>query len=260
MLHNLTASHCNAECTAAPIPIPLWVLPIEEKQALFEGGHGTIPDLIYARGVPYTPDTGLATFDNKLCTLILLEIGFSRDLGCDKKHTKKTEKYSPLVAALKQYWVRVEFVAIPIGHAGTSLTSTLEQLTAAFSTVRPRVDQAIAIRGRPQPITDSNARSHDYRLFKSMMDLLADLAQSRLLGIIRHTTRLVDALVEAVRRNRANSAATPTHTHATTQQGTTITTHRTRTTRVSESTAITLTGGPPDSSIFARRPSRPSRP
>jgi hypothetical protein len=38
---------------------------------------------------------------NKLCNLILVvEVGFSRDLGCDKKHEEKTEKYSPLVAAL----------------------------------------------------------------------------------------------------------------------------------------------------------------
>ena len=99
------------------------MLPTEETQALFEGGHGEAPDLIYARGVPDTPDPGLATFDKKLCTLGLLEIGFSRYLECDKKHTEKTEKYSALVAALKQYCGRVKLVAIPIGHAGTTFTS-----------------------------------------------------------------------------------------------------------------------------------------
>ena len=70
-------------------------------QALFEGDHGTAPDLIYVRGVPDTPDPGHTNFDKKTCTLILIEDGFSRDLGCDKKHTVKTEKYSPLVAALR---------------------------------------------------------------------------------------------------------------------------------------------------------------
>ena len=98
--------------------MPSWVLPTEETQALFEGGHGTTLDLIYAIGFPYTPDPGPITFDKKLCTLILLENGFSRDLGCDKKHTEKTYKYVPLVAALKHYRGRMEFVAIRIGHVG----------------------------------------------------------------------------------------------------------------------------------------------
>jgi hypothetical protein len=67
----------------------------------------------------------------------VIAIGFSRDLGCDKKHAEKTENYSSLVAALKQYMGRMEFIAIPIGHAGTMLTRTLDYLTAVFSTVRP---------------------------------------------------------------------------------------------------------------------------
>ena len=86
------------------------------------------------------PDPGQANFDKKACTLILIEIGCSRDLGCDEKHTEKIEKYSPLVAALKQYWGRMELVAIPVGHAGTTLTRTLDHLTATLSTVCPRED------------------------------------------------------------------------------------------------------------------------
>ena len=54
-----------------------------------------MPDLIYARGVPDTPDPGQTNLDRKLCTLVLIETGFSRDIGCDKKHVEKTEKYSP---------------------------------------------------------------------------------------------------------------------------------------------------------------------
>jgi hypothetical protein len=168
ILQGPSASDYDAECTLAPSRIPLWVLPAEETQTLFEGGHGTAADLIYAKGVPETPDQGQIIFDKKLCTLVLIEDGFSRDFGCDKKHAVKTEKYPPLVAALKQQWGRVEFVAIPIGHAGTTLTRTLDHLTAAFSTVRPRTDRAIPNRGTKQPITDSNARSHDSRLFKSL--------------------------------------------------------------------------------------------
>ena len=37
------------------------------------------------------------------CTLIIVEIGFCKDLGCDIKFEKKTEKYSPLPAALRKY-------------------------------------------------------------------------------------------------------------------------------------------------------------
>ena len=80
----------------------------------------------------------------------------------------------------------MELIAILIGYAGTTLTRTLNLLTAAFSTVRPRQNQLSAIKGTSQPTTDSNARSHDYRIFKSLLDALADLAQPRLLGIIRN--------------------------------------------------------------------------
>ena len=74
----------------------------------------------------------------------------------------------------------VKFVAISIKHAGTSLTRTLDHLTAAFSTVRPRVDHTSANKNTTKPVTNSNARSHDYRMFKSLMDALTDLSQSRL--------------------------------------------------------------------------------
>jgi hypothetical protein len=159
------------------------MLPVKEIQALFEGGHGTAPDLIYERGVPDTIDPGQTNFDKTTCTLIVIEIGFSLDLGCDKKHMEKTEKYSPLVAALRLNWGRVEFVAIPIGYAGTMLTRTPEHLIAAFFTVRPRVDHTSVSKGTSQPTTDSNAKRRDYLLFKSLLDPLTDLAQSRLLDI-----------------------------------------------------------------------------
>ena len=102
---------------------------------MFEAGHGAAPDLIYAREIPDTPSPDLTFFNRKQCTLILVEIGFCKDLGCDIKFDKKTKKYSPLIAALRKYWGRVEFVAFPIGHVGTTLIRTLDHLTAAFSTV-----------------------------------------------------------------------------------------------------------------------------
>ena len=71
--------------------------------------------------MPATPDLDHGNVSKNVCTLILVEVGFCRDLGCDSKLTEKTKKYSPLIAVLKRYWERVEFIAIPIGLAGTTL-------------------------------------------------------------------------------------------------------------------------------------------
>jgi hypothetical protein len=162
------------------------------------------------------------------------------DLGCNLiKLGKKTEKYSPLFAAPKRYWGRVDFIAFPIGHADTTRARTLDQLTAACFTDRPTVDRSRANRGAVDPTTDHNAMTHDYNPFKSLMDSLTDLAMSRLIGIIRNQNRLVDALPGGIRHRRANGNASPTHHHGAHQQGAATHTHRTRTTRALESTAIT---------------------
>ncbi len=63
---------------------------------MFEAGHATAPDLIYARGVPNTPSPDPTSFDKKQCTLIVIEIGFCRDLCCKDKFEEKNTKYSPL--------------------------------------------------------------------------------------------------------------------------------------------------------------------
>jgi len=77
----------------------------------------------------------------------------------------------------------VEIIAVFIGHAGNTLTKTLDQLTASFSTDRPTVERLRASRGAASPATDHNGRTHDYNMCKSLIDSLTDLAQSRLLGI-----------------------------------------------------------------------------
>ena len=70
----------------------------------------------------------------------------------------------------------VELIALPIGHTGTTLTRTLDQLTTAFSTVRPITARLSTSRGDAFTATDQNARTHDYAMFKSLLDLLMDLA------------------------------------------------------------------------------------
>ena len=184
---------------------------------LFEAGHGTSSDLIYARGVPDSPSPDPTAFDKKQCTLIIIEIGFCKDFGCVEKLEEKTSNYAPLLAALRRYWGRVELIAFPIGHAGTTLTRTLDQLTSAFSIVRPITERSSTSRGDSFLDTDHNARTHDYTLFKSLLNSLTDLAQSRLLGIIRNMKRLVDALPGRISRHRAHSDAFPAHQQATPQ-------------------------------------------
>jgi hypothetical protein len=133
--------------------------------------------------------------------------------------------------AIKKYWGRVKFVAIHVGHASsTTLLRTLAHLTTALSTVCPPVEQARANRGAIDPDTDSHAKSHDYRLFKSLLVSPTTLARSRLLGIDRNMKRLVETLPRAFSRHRAHSAATPTHTQTALQQRAAIHIHKTRTT------------------------------
>ncbi len=128
-------------------------------------------------------------------------------------------------------------IAFPIGYESTTLNMTLNQLTAAFSAVRPTVGRLRTSRGAANPATDHNAMIHKYNMFNSMLDSLTDLAHSRLLGIIKNRKRSVDALSVGVRHLRATSVASPSHQHAPHEQGTAS--HRTRTTRAPESTAIT---------------------
>jgi hypothetical protein len=233
----LSAAGNDAECTAAPNRIPEWILSHTEIQELYLSGHGTAPDLIYARGVPDSPSPDPTTYNKKLCTLIIIEIGFCRDLGCDDKLEAKTLKYAPLLAALRRHWGRVEFVAFPIGHAGVTLHGTITHLTTVFSAVRPREETSRANRDITNPTMDHTAKAHDYTLFKSLFDSLTDLAQSRLLGIIRNRKRLIETLPGNSSSIRAHSTA-DSSLQAVSQQGTATHTHRTRTQRIPESTAI----------------------
>ncbi len=179
----------------------------------------------------------LATFDQKACNLILIEVGFYRDFGCHERLQEKTTKYTPLVNALKTVWGKVDFVTIPIGHAGTTLTESQHRLAQALSAMRPEIERRRARREVKDPDTDSAAKAHDSSLFKSLLQALTKLAQSRLLGIIHHRQDLVHAQVGELRRTRANSDATPAPgPHK--QEGTTHT-HTMHHTRITEGTAIT---------------------
>ncbi len=86
---------------AAPRYIPAWILPQEDLVSFRAAGAEAAPDIIYARGVLADPTPVPDTFDRKDCSLILFEIGFCRDLGLQDKHIKKSEKYNPLLCALR---------------------------------------------------------------------------------------------------------------------------------------------------------------
>ena len=79
--YDILTPTCDAECVEAPARLPEWIFPLETQETLFRAGHGTAPDLIYARGVPDTPSPDPSTFDRKKCNLIIIEIGFCQDFG-----------------------------------------------------------------------------------------------------------------------------------------------------------------------------------
>jgi len=119
-----------------------------------------------------------------------------------------------------------------------TLTRTLTHLVTAFSAVRPRADPTRASRGITDPNMDHTAKAHDYILFKSLLDSFTDLAQSRLIGIISNRKRLVETLPGKSSDTRAHSATDITHKHAVIKHETATHTHKTRTIRIPESTAI----------------------
>jgi hypothetical protein len=91
------ATRYDEEGVVVPRCISAWVLPQEDLDSLMAARVGAAPDIIYARGVPADPTPDLDSFDRKVSSLILFEIGFSKDIGCHDKLTKKAEKYHPLL-------------------------------------------------------------------------------------------------------------------------------------------------------------------
>ncbi len=163
-------------------------------------------------GGSHTPPLQTRYHSTRKQIILIIEIGLCRYLGCDVKFAKKTEKYSPLIAALEKFKGSVVFVAFPIRHAGTTLASTIDHLTTAFSTVRPPVERARANMGIIDPTTDHNARIYGCNIFKSLMDSITDFAQSRLFGVISNKKRLVDVqLLAPTPAARQQGAATRTH-------------------------------------------------
>ena len=98
-------------------------------------------------------------------------------------------------------------MAIPIGHTGTTLTTTQRHLAQALSTARPEIERSRA--RREVHYLETAARIYDSSLFETLMQALAKLAQPRLICIIHHLQNLVHAQVREVRRTRVNSDATP---------------------------------------------------
>jgi hypothetical protein len=158
------------------LPHPILDTTPRHSRNPFQGGKGTASDLIYAIGVPDIPTPDPSAFDRKHCNLIIIEVGFCQDFGRYKRLQEKTAKYAPLVTALNAVWGKVEFVVIPIGHAGTTLTTTQRHLAQALSATRPEIERSRAKRKVHSPETDSAARIHDSFLFKTMMQALTKLA------------------------------------------------------------------------------------
>jgi hypothetical protein len=103
-------------------------------------GVEAAPDIINARGVPTDPTPDPDYFDRKDCSRTLFEIGFWSNLGLQDIRANRTEKYHPLLCALRRSRDRVGLVYIPIGYAGTTLRDTGTDIAAAFAKARPSTE------------------------------------------------------------------------------------------------------------------------
>ena len=169
-----------------PPYIPAWVLPQEDLDKLMAAGAETAPNIIYAREVPADPSLEVDTFNGKDCSLILIEIGVCRDLGCHKKLKEKNDKYNPLVTTVRRYWGRVDLVCNTIGHSGTALNDTATDIATALAQVRPSIAATRKQKGHKTPEISKTALLHDTHTAKALLDKLCFLAQTKLLGIIAH--------------------------------------------------------------------------
>jgi hypothetical protein len=204
----------DEECTAAPSSIPHRVIPTEVTQALFDVGHGTAYDRIYARGVPDTPRW------TRHPSIRCNALSSSRRSGSAETwdariRSWKRGKRPPLVDTLRHYMSKINVVAFPIGYVGNTRITTHDSLLAAFSADRTRSEQAGDTRIKTSPNTTAHARHQDFPIVKSLLDALSDLAQSSLLKSIKNRMHLVVDLVGAVSRSRAHSGASPAHSSAT---------------------------------------------
>jgi hypothetical protein len=154
----------------APRYIPAWALPQEDLDNLMATRARAFPDVVYARGVPADPSPDIDAFNRKGCSLILIEVGFCRDLGYHLKYTEKTDKHLPLLAALRKYRGRVEFVCIPIGHAGTTLIDTANDFASTLAKIRFSTASERKRKGHKTPDRSSTAFLNDKRIAKTLLN------------------------------------------------------------------------------------------
>ena len=72
----------DEEGAVAPRYIPVRALPQEDPDILMATGSKAAPDIVYARKVPADTFPDIDAFNKEDCSLILIEVGFCRDLGC----------------------------------------------------------------------------------------------------------------------------------------------------------------------------------
>ncbi len=59
---------------------------------LMAAGAGAAPEIIYVQGVSIDPSPDLNSFNRKKCSIILIEVGFCKDLACHEIYTQRTDK------------------------------------------------------------------------------------------------------------------------------------------------------------------------
>jgi len=126
-----------------------WALPQQDLDLLMAARAGAAPDIVYAREVPADPSPDIDVFNKKDCSLILIEVGFCRDLACHQKYTEKTDKYPPYSASFEN-----------IGDESSSFASPSVTLAPPSSTTRTTSHPPSP---RTSPPSPPNAKGKDTR-------------------------------------------------------------------------------------------------
>jgi hypothetical protein len=79
-----------------------WVLSLEGTHELFSQVMA-LRRTSFMQGVPDSPSPDPTSFNKTQFILILVEIGFCKDFGCNNKIVNKTKKILPIIAAFKKY-------------------------------------------------------------------------------------------------------------------------------------------------------------
>jgi hypothetical protein len=85
-------------------------------------------------------------------------------------------KYDPLLRAIRNNWCGVEFICIPIGHAGATLIETLATRVRALVAPCPSPKTISHLPPSPHVSKDMTVIKHNRNIATALLDRLCALA------------------------------------------------------------------------------------